>query len=84
VKGDSDYAGRGMAAFILAHTLVCLGAGYFIGYLSGVDEGTCRSTCEEATAGMGSGHVAAEGCTCTIIDMEGAKTTWVEKTASAP
>ena len=84
MKGDSDFDGRALAAFILAHTIVCLGAGYFIGYLSGVDEGTCRVTCEEATAGQGNGHVAAEGCTCTITDTAGETTTWLESTASAP
>ena len=84
MRSESEFEGRAWIAFVLAHTIVCVGAGYFIGYLAGVDEGECRVTCEEATAGQGSGHVMPEGCTCSITDTAGEKTIWLEKSESAP
>lgn len=84
MKGDSDFCLRAGISFFVAHTIVCLGAGYFIGFIEGTEEGVCRITCEEATAGQGSGHVMAGGCTCSIIDTAGEQTTWVETPESAP
>lgn len=84
MKGESDFGLRAGIAFFVAHTIVCFGAGYFLGFIEGTEEGVCRITCEEATAGEGSGHVMAEGCTCSITDTAGDKTTWVEKPESAP
>ena len=69
---------------LLVHTLLMVVVGYYFGYLGGVDEGTCRSTCEEATAGQGNGHITEQGCTCTVISINGATTTWTEELGSTP
>jgi hypothetical protein len=84
VKAEEDFDGRGAVVLLIVHTLLMLAVGYYFGYLGGVDEGTCRSTCEEATAGLGDGHITEQGCTCKVTDTSGATTTWTEELGSTP
>jgi hypothetical protein len=84
VRAEEDFNGRGAVVLLLVHTLLMVAVGYYFGYLGGVDEGTCRSTCEEATAGQGNGHITEQGCTCTVISINGATTTWTEELGSTP
>ena len=78
VHNDVDYDLRAGCVLLLLHTLICAAVGYYFGYIAGLNEGSCRVTCEEATAGQGSGHSVAGECSCTIIDTAGEKTTWPE------
>ena len=76
MNNDVDYDLRAGCALLLLHTLLCAAVGYYFGYLGGLDEGSCRVACEEATAGQGGGHITAGECECTIIDSAGEKKTW--------
>jgi hypothetical protein len=84
VKAEEDFDGRGAIVLLIVHTLLMMAVGYYFGYLGGLDEGTCRVTCEEATAGQGDGHITEQGCTCTVNSIDGATTTWIEKLESTP
>lgn len=75
---DVDYDLRAGLVLMLLHTIISAAVGYYFGYVAGLDEGSCRSTCEEATAGQGGGHITAGECECTIVDTAGEKTTWLE------
>lgn len=82
--GEEDYRGRAAVVLVVIHTMICMAIGYYFGFVGGLDEGTCRSTCEEATAGQGEGRITEQGCTCKMTDTAGATTTWTEDVGSTP
>lgn len=82
VEQEADFGTRAAVAAVIAHTILCAGLGYYLGYISGIEEGQCTAVCDEATAGLGTGHVMEQGCTCTVKDDNGETRLWVESLES--